>query len=58
LDEDSLYSDNYVPITIFTSLASEQGDIEDVNKWTETTVGHTHLGKRKTERKIGFNLFL
>jgi hypothetical protein len=33
---------------LFTSLVHEQGDTEEVQAWTDETVGDPHLSMRKT----------
>ena len=48
-DEDSEFSDTPVPSQQFTNIGRQHGDNEDVEVWAETTVGDTHLGKRKTK---------
>jgi hypothetical protein len=48
LDEGSVHIDTTIPSTLFTSIACEHGDIEEVQEWADTIVGDTHLGKRKT----------
>jgi len=48
-DEDSEFSDTPVPSQQFTDIGREHGDNEDVEVWAETTVGDTHLGKRKSK---------
>jgi hypothetical protein len=49
----SSHSDTHVPNKFFTSIVQQHGDIEDVHKWVDTTVGDTprktHLVKRKTK---------
>jgi hypothetical protein len=48
LGEDSPNSDTHLPSMLFTSLVHEQGDTEEVQEWSDETVGDTHLSKRKT----------
>jgi hypothetical protein len=41
LNEDSSHSDTHVPNKLFTSIAQQHGDTDDVHEWADTIVGDT-----------------